>query len=60
MPKGFLCYCRISIKEWLDIKTEKPHLERFIDETFSWKCRLCCQLSIIAETFKEAEKTCNS
>ena len=60
MSKGFLCYCRISIKEWLDIETEKPHLERFIDETFSRKCRLCCQLFIIAETFKEAENTCNS
>ena len=60
MSKGFLCYCRISIKEWLDIETEKLHLERFIDETFSWKCKLCCQLFIIAETFQEAENTCNS
>ena len=45
-------YCKISIKEGLDIETEKPHLERFIEKTFSKKCRLCCQLFIIAKNFK--------
>ena len=60
MSKDFLYYSRISIKEGLDIETEKPHLERFIDKTYSRKCRLCCQLFTIAKNFKEDEKTCNS
>ena len=58
--KDLLYYCRVSIKEGLDIETEKPHLERFIDKTFSKKCRLCCQLFIIAKNFKEDGSTCNS
>ena len=60
MSKNYLYYCRISRKEGLDIETEKPHLERFIDKTFSRKCRLCCQLFVIAKNFKEDENTCNS
>ena len=60
MSKDFLYYCRVSIKEGLDIETEKPHLERFIDKTFSKKCRLCCLLFIIAKNFKEDENTCKS
>ena len=60
MSKDYLYYCRISIKEGLDIETEKPHLERFIDKTFSRKCRLCCQLVIIVKSFKEDEYTYNS
>ena len=61
MSKDFLYYCRISIREGgLDIETEKPHLEQFIDKTFSRKCRLCCQLFTIAKIFKEDENTCNS
>ena len=60
MLKDFLYYCRTSIKEGLDIKTEKTHLEQFIDKTFSRKCRLCCQLFIIVKNFKENENTCNS
>ena len=59
MSKDFLYYCRISIKEGLDIETEEPHLEQFIDKTFSRKCRLWCQLFIIAKNFKD-ENTCNS
>ena len=38
--------------EGLDIETEKSHLEQFIDKTFCRKCRLCCQLFIIAKNFK--------
>ena len=60
MSKDFLYYCRISVKEELDIETEKSHLERFIDKTFSRKCRLCFQLFIIAKNFKEDENTCKS
>ena len=60
MSKDFLYYCRISIKQGLDIETEKPHLERFIDQTFSRKCRLCCQFFIIAKNFKEDENASNS
>ena len=60
MQKDFSYYCRISIKEGLDIKTEKPHQEQFIDKTFSRKYRLCCKLFIIAKNFKEDENTCNS
>ena len=53
MSKEFLYYCKISVKEGLDIETEKPHLERFIDRTISRKCRLCCQLFIIAKMLKK-------
>ena len=60
MSKEFLYYCKISVKEGLDIETEKPHLERFIDRTISRKCRLCCQLFIIAKNVKEDECTSNS
>ena len=31
-----------------------------IDKTFSRKCRLYCQLFILAKNFKQDEKTCNS
>ena len=34
MSKDFSYYCRISIKEGLDIATKKQHLEQFIDERF--------------------------
>ena len=60
MSKDYLYYCRISIKEGLDIETEKSYLERFIDKTFSRKCKLSCQLFIIANYFKEDENTCKS
>ena len=59
MSKEYLYYCIMSVKEGLDIETEKPHLERFIDKTISRKCRLCCQLLIIAKNFKEDENACN-
>ena len=58
MSKDYLYFCRISIKEGLDIETEKPHLGRFIDKTFSRKCRLYCQLVIIAKNFNEDKITC--
>ena len=32
--KEFLYYYRISIKEVLDIETEKPHLEIYVIEQF--------------------------
>ena len=60
MSKDFLYYCGMLVKEWLDIETEKPHLEQFIDKTISTKCRLCSQLFIITKNFKEDENTCNS
>ena len=59
MSNEFLYYRIILIKEGLDIETEKPHLEQFVDKRFSWKCRLCCQLFIITKNFKEDENTCN-
>ena len=60
MSKEFLFDCRISVKEGLDIETEKPHLEGFIDKTILRKCGLCSQLFIIPKNFKEDENTCNS
>ena len=60
MSKDYLYYSKISVKEGLEIETEKPHLERFIDKTFPRKCRRCCQLFIIAKNFKEDENTCKS
>ena len=60
MPKKFLYYCRISVKEGLDIETQKPHLERFINKTISRKSGLYSQLFIIAKNFKEDENSCNS
>ena len=60
MSKKFLYYCRISVKEGLDIETEKPHLERFIKKTTSRKYGLYSQLFIIAKNFKEDENSCNS
>ena len=53
MSNGVLYYCKISVKEGLGID-QKPHLERFIDKTFSRKCRK------IAKNIKEDENTCNS
>ena len=47
MSKDYLYYSKIPIKKGLDIKTEKPHLERFIDKTFSRKRRLCFQLKTL-------------
>ena len=35
MSKDFLYYCGILVKEGLDIETEEPHLEQFIDKTIS-------------------------
>ena len=60
MSKDFLYYCRISIKEWLDIETKKAHLERFIDKAKARICRLCSQLFIITENFKVDGNTCHN
>ena len=60
MSKEFLYYCRILVKEGLNIETEKPHLECFIDRTMSRECKLCFKLFIITKNFKEDENTCNS
>ena len=57
MSKGYLHYCKISVKEGLDIETEKPHLDLFIDKTIPRTCRLCSQLFIITKTFKEDQNT---
>ena len=57
--KDFLYYHRISIKEGLDIETERPHLEIFIDKTVSRKCTECCELLLIAKNFKNDEAVCN-
>ena len=45
--------------EELDIETENPPLDLFIDKKISRKCRLCSQLFIITKNFKEDENTCN-
>ena len=52
MSNDFLYYCRILIKEELDIESEKPYLEQFIDKKFSRKSRPFCQLFIIAKNLK--------
>ena len=58
MFKEFLCYQRISIKEGLDIESEKPHLERY-DITKPGKCRLCYQIFITKTFFKDNDNDCN-
>ena len=58
MLKEFLCYQRISIKEGLDIESEKPHLEKY-DITKSGKCRLCCQIFITKKVFKDNDNDRN-
>ena len=45
-------YCRISIKEGVDIETEKPHQERFIDKTFSRKCKFVVNFLWLLKTLK--------
>ena len=47
-------YRRMSVKEGLDIETEKSHPQRFVEKIISTKCRLCSQLFVIAKNF------CNS
>ena len=60
MPKRDILYhYRISIKEGLDIQTEKPHLETIIDTTISIKCIHCRGLFLIAKNFKNEERVCN-
>ena len=57
MPKrGILYYYRISVKEGLDIETEKPHPETIIDTTISVKCIHCRELFLIAKNFKNEER----
>ena len=57
--KDFLYYHRISVKEGLDIETERPHLEIFSDQTVSRKCTECCELLLIAKSFKNDEAVCD-
>ena len=57
--KGFLYYHRISIKEGVDIETERPHLEIFIDKTVSRKCTECWELFLISRSFKNDEAVCD-
>ena len=57
--KDLLYYHWISIREGLDIETERPHLEIFIDETVSRKCTECCELFLIAKNFKNDEGVCD-
>ena len=57
MSKGYFYYCRISVKEGLEIETEKPHLDLFINKTIPRTCRLCSQVFIITKTFKEDKNT---
>ena len=52
--KDFLYYW-ISIKEGLNIETERSHLEIFIDK----KCTECCELFLIAKSFKTDEGVCD-
>ena len=51
-------YQRISIKEGLNVESEKPHLERY-DKTKSRKCRLCSQIFIIKKKVKDNDNDCN-
>ena len=57
--KGFLYYHRTSIKEGVDIETERPHLEIFIDKTVSRKCTECWELFLISRSFKNDEAVCD-
>ena len=57
--KGFLYYHRISVKEGVDIETERPHLEIFIDKTVSRKCTQCWELFLISRSFKNDEAVCD-
>ena len=52
-------YQRISIKEELNVESEKPHLEGY-DKTKSRKCRLCSQIFIIKKKkVKDNDNDCN-
>ena len=53
--KEILCYYQISVKEGLDIKTEKPHLEIYVNRTILRKCRHCGEFFIITKIFKNDE-----
>ena len=60
MPKeDFLYYYRISIKEVLDIETEKHHLKMFNDRIISRKCRHCDELFLITKNFKNEKRVCD-
>ena len=48
----------MSIKDGLDIETEKPHLEMFIDGTISRKCRHRGKRFLISNSFKNEERVC--
>ena len=56
----FVYYQRISIKEGLDIESEKPQLERY-DKTKSRKCTLCSKylLSKKKKKIKDNDSDCN-
>ena len=54
--KGLILLQNIN-KQTLKLKS---HTKSDIEITFSRKCRLYCQLLIIAKNFKEDENTCNS
>ena len=56
--KEFVYYQRITIKEGLNVESEKPHLERY-DKTKSRKCRLCSQIFIIKKKVKDNDNDCN-
>ena len=49
----------MSIKEGVDIETENPHLEMYVNETVSRKCRHCAELFIITKNFKSDEHVCD-
>ena len=57
--KDFLYYHGISMKEGLDIGTERPHLEIFVDKPVPRKCAECCELFLIAKNFKNDEAVCD-
>ena len=57
--KDLLYYEGISIKEGLDIETESPHLEIFVEKTVSRKSTECCELFLIAKNFKNDEAVCD-
>ena len=58
MGKEYIYYSRISVKEGLDIESEKLHLEIY-DKDITKQCFHCRQHFIIIKIFKLNHNICN-
>ena len=56
MSKNFLYYCRISIKEGLDIEIEKAHLEQVFIKHFPGNVGFVVNFLYLLKTLKKMKK----